>query len=62
MSIRAAVAEQALDEVARVDSTLVASRLNTLLDAARPYETSVVNDGRTRAKELAASRPTTIAA
>ncbi|MEU9117901.1 hypothetical protein AB0D04_40820 [Streptomyces sp. NPDC048483] len=32
----AAAAQQALDDAARVDSTLVASRLNTLLDAARP--------------------------
>ncbi|WP_432247803.1 Tat pathway signal protein [Streptomyces sanyensis] len=58
----AAAAHQALDDAARVDSTLVASRLNTLLDAARPYGTAVVEDVRTRAKELAAARPTTIAA
>ena len=36
--------------------------LNTLLDATRPYETAVVDEVRTRAKELAAARPTTIAA
>ncbi|MET8682458.1 Tat pathway signal protein [Streptomyces sp. NPDC004647] len=58
----AAAAHQALDEAARVDSTLVASRLNTLLDAARPYETAAVDEVRTRAKDLAATRPTTIAA
>lgn len=58
----AAAAHQALDDAARVDSTLVASRLNTLLDAARPYETAVVDDVRSRARELAAARPTTIAA
>ncbi|MFF1419227.1 Tat pathway signal protein [Streptomyces sp. NPDC058280] len=58
----AAAAQQALDDAARVDSTLVASRLNTLLDAARPYETTAVDDVRTRARHLAASCPTTIAA
>ncbi|MGW2257841.1 Tat pathway signal protein [Streptomyces sp. NPDC001780] len=58
----AAAAHQALDDAARIDSTLVASRLNTLLDAARPYETAAVNEVRTRAKELTAARPTTIAA
>ncbi|MFF3159251.1 Tat pathway signal protein [Streptomyces sp. NPDC057910] len=58
----AAAAHQALDDAARIDSTLVASRLNTLLDAARPYETAAVDEVRTRAKELAAARPTTIAA
>ncbi|MGP2437651.1 hypothetical protein [Streptomyces sp. JW3] len=31
-------------------------------DAARPYETAAVDDVRTRAKDLAAARPTTIAA
>ncbi|MGW3953332.1 hypothetical protein ACWEKM_21005 [Streptomyces sp. NPDC004752] len=58
----AAAAQQALDDAARLDSTLVASRLNSLLDAARPYETAVVDEVRTRAKDLAAARPTTIAA
>ncbi|MFI8370945.1 Tat pathway signal protein [Streptomyces sp. NPDC085466] len=58
----AAAAHQALDDAARVDSTLVASRLNTLLDAARPYTTAAVDEVRTRAAELAAARPTTIAA
>ncbi|GAA3803140.1 hypothetical protein GCM10022403_041470 [Streptomyces coacervatus] len=58
----AAAAQQALDDAARVDSTLVASRLNSLLDAARPYETAAVHEVRTRAKDLAAARPTTIAA
>ncbi|MFJ9822536.1 hypothetical protein ACIRU3_46525 [Streptomyces sp. NPDC101151] len=58
----AAAVQQALDDAARVDSTLVASRLNTLLDAARPYETAAVDEVRTRAKDLAAARPTTIAA
>ncbi|MEU9211783.1 hypothetical protein AB0D27_28550 [Streptomyces sp. NPDC048415] len=55
-------AHQALDEAARIDSTLVASRLNTLLDATRPYRTAGVEDVRTRARDLAAARPTTIAA
>ncbi|MGX1545154.1 hypothetical protein [Streptomyces adustus] len=58
----AAAAQQALDDAARVDSTLVASRLNTLLDAARPYRTAAVDEVRTRAKDLAAARLTTIAA
>ncbi|WP_225842178.1 Tat pathway signal protein [Streptomyces albus] len=58
----AAAAHQALDDAARIDSTLVASRLNTLLDAARPYETVAVDEVRTRAKEIAAARPTTVAA
>lgn len=57
----AAAAHQALDDAARVDSTLVASRLNTLLDAARPYRTTTVDDVRTRAKEIAAARPVTVA-
>ncbi|MFK0256322.1 hypothetical protein [Streptomyces sp. NPDC090445] len=59
---RAAAAHQALDDPARIDSTLVASRLNTLLDAARPYETTAVDDVRAKAREPAATRPTTIAA
>ncbi|MGW4995404.1 Tat pathway signal protein [Streptomyces mirabilis] len=58
----AAAAHQALDDAARVDSTLVASRLNTLLEAARPYETAAVQDVRARARDLATARPTTIAA
>ncbi|MFF7095777.1 Tat pathway signal protein [Streptomyces rubradiris] len=58
----AAAAHQALDEATRVDSTLVASRLNTLLDAARPYRTTAVDEIRTRAADLAAARPTTVAA
>ncbi|WP_415953823.1 hypothetical protein [Streptomyces sp. KLOTTS4A1] len=58
----AAAAHQALADAARVDSTLVASRLNTLLDAARRYETAAACDVRTRARDLAAARPTTIAA
>ena len=49
----AAAAHQALDDAARVDSTLVASRLNTLLDAARPYETAAV---RRRTYQGAGSR------
>ncbi|MGW0754009.1 hypothetical protein [Streptomyces sp. NPDC002587] len=40
----------------------MASRLNTLLDAARPYETSAVDDLRNRARDLTAARPTTVAA
>ncbi|MGW9451398.1 hypothetical protein [Streptomyces sp. NPDC055632] len=55
-------AHQALDEAARLDSTLVASRLNTLLDAARPYRTGAVDEIRTRVADLAADRPTTVAA
>ncbi|MEU1940862.1 hypothetical protein ACH49O_41870 [Streptomyces coeruleorubidus] len=58
----AAAAHQALDDATRVDSTLVASRLNTLLDAARPYRTADVNEVRTRAADIAAARPTTVAA
>ncbi|MEU4049701.1 hypothetical protein AB0F09_10920 [Streptomyces olivaceus] len=58
----AAAAHQVLDEAARIDSTLVAARLNTLLDAARPYETATVDDVRTRVKEVAGARPTTVAA
>jgi hypothetical protein len=57
-----AAAQQALDDAARVDSTLVASRLNTLLDAARPDKSAAVDDVRTRAADLAAARPTTVAA
>ncbi|MER5973334.1 Tat pathway signal protein [Streptomyces sp. NPDC002055] len=55
-------AQQALTEAARVDSTLVASRLNTLLSAARPYKTAAVNELRTRARDLASAQTTTIAA
>ena len=58
----AAAAHQALDHAARVDSTLVASRLNTLLDAARRCDSPAVTDVYSRARELAAARPTTIAA
>ncbi|WP_030786122.1 hypothetical protein [Streptomyces sp. NRRL S-920] len=58
----AQVAQQALDEAARVDSTLVVSRLNTLLDAARPYNTAAVDEVRARAADLAVARPTTVAA
>ncbi|MFD4144081.1 Tat pathway signal protein [Streptomyces sp. NPDC058572] len=57
----AAAAQQALDDAARVDSTLVASRLNTLLDAARPYRTTAVDEVRARAADLARARPTTVA-
>ncbi|MGW0771866.1 hypothetical protein [Streptomyces sp. NPDC002676] len=55
-------AHQALDEAARVDSAVVTSRLNTLLDAARPYRTTVADGVRARAADLAAARPTTVAA
>ncbi|MFD5470263.1 hypothetical protein [Streptomyces sp. NPDC127105] len=55
-------AQQALDDAVRVDSALVASRLNTLLEAARPYRTATVDEVRARAEELTASRSTTIAA
>ncbi|MET7695146.1 Tat pathway signal protein [Streptomyces sp. NPDC005483] len=55
-------AHQALDDAAHVDSTLVAARLNTLLDAARRCDFPAVEDVRSRARDLAAARPTTIAA
>ncbi|MFF3489383.1 hypothetical protein ACFYXC_40035 [Streptomyces sp. NPDC002701] len=55
-------AHQALDEAARINSTLVASRINTLLDTTRPYRTAGDADVRTRARDLAAAPPTTIAA
>ncbi|GHJ28227.1 hypothetical protein TPA0910_26600 [Streptomyces hygroscopicus subsp. sporocinereus] len=58
----ATAAQQALDDAARVDSALVASRLNTLLDATRPYRTPLVDEVRGRAKDLAAARPTTVVA
>ncbi|MFF3675881.1 Tat pathway signal protein [Streptomyces sp. NPDC002120] len=58
----AAAAQQALDDAARVNSTLVASRLNTLLHAASPYETTAVDDVRSRARDLADARSTTVAA
>ncbi|MFD7506461.1 hypothetical protein [Streptomyces sp. NPDC059850] len=58
----AAEAQQALDDAARVDSTLVASRLNTLLDAASPYRTAAVDEVRTRAADVAAARSTPVAA
>ncbi|NGO45547.1 Tat pathway signal protein [Streptomyces ureilyticus] len=58
----AAAAQKALDDAARVDSTLVASRLNTLLDSARGYGAPAVDEVRTRARDLAVSRPSTIAA
>ncbi|GAA3973919.1 hypothetical protein GCM10022384_25530 [Streptomyces marokkonensis] len=57
-----AAAHQALDDATRIDSTLVASRLNTLLNAARRCDSPAVEDVRTRARELAVARPTTIAA
>ncbi|MFF4648302.1 hypothetical protein [Streptomyces sp. NPDC001389] len=40
----------------------MASPLNTLLYAAHPYQTTAVNDVRNWAKDLAAARPTTVAA
>ncbi|MCP2261660.1 hypothetical protein LX15_005386 [Streptoalloteichus tenebrarius] len=55
-------AHQALDLAARIDSTLVASRLQTLLAATQPYDTSTVIDLRQRVKELLTTHPTTIAA
>ncbi|MER5972188.1 Tat pathway signal protein [Streptomyces sp. NPDC002055] len=58
----ARAARHALDEAARVDSTLVASRLNTLLNAASPYRTADVDEVCTRARDLAATRPTPVAA
>jgi hypothetical protein len=56
------IAQQALTQATRVDSTLVASRLNTLLGAARPYKTAAVDELRTRARQLTTAQPTTIAA
>ncbi|MFB9434006.1 hypothetical protein [Streptoalloteichus tenebrarius] len=47
---------------ARIDSTLVASRLQTLLAATQPYDTSTVIDLRQRVKDLLTTHPTTIAA
>ncbi|MFB6676061.1 hypothetical protein ACFCWG_27265 [Streptomyces sp. NPDC056390] len=38
-----------------------ASRLNTLLGAARPYKAATVDELRTRAVRLAAAEPATIA-
>jgi hypothetical protein len=58
----AVAAQQALDEAARIDSTLVVSRLNILLDAARPCRTATVDEVRIRAAELSAIRPTAVAA
>ncbi|WP_246585604.1 hypothetical protein [Streptomyces yatensis] len=58
----AAAAQQALTEAVRINSTLMTSRLNTLLDAARPYRTTAVHEVHTRTADLAAARPTTIAA
>ncbi|MFD5425478.1 Tat pathway signal protein [Streptomyces sp. NPDC127084] len=58
----AAAAHQALDEAARIDSTLVTSRLNTLLDAARLYRTTAVDEVRVLAADLASARPTAVAA
>ncbi|ARZ65672.1 Tat pathway signal protein [Streptomyces albireticuli] len=58
----AAAARQALDDAARLDSTLVASRLNTLPAAAHPYVTTAVEEVRTRGADLAGSRPTAVAA
>ncbi|WP_247694960.1 hypothetical protein [Streptomyces sp. B93] len=58
----AAAAHQVLDDATRIVSALVVSRLTTLLDGARPYETAEVEDVRTRARDLTAARPTTIAA
>ncbi|MDG9728373.1 Tat pathway signal protein [Streptomyces sp. DH41] len=55
-------AHQALAEAARIDSALVASRLNTLLDAARYYDSTAVKDVHSRARELTTARPTSIAA
>ncbi|MFJ2111898.1 Tat pathway signal protein [Streptomyces sp. NPDC087850] len=58
----AASAQEALDEAARLESALVVSRLNTLLDAVRPYKTAAVDEVRARAADLAAARPTAVAA
>ncbi|RYJ24047.1 hypothetical protein CU044_5209 [Streptomyces sp. L-9-10] len=55
-------AQQALDDAACVDSTLVVARLNTLVDATSSYRSALADEVRARAKDLARSRPTTIAA
>lgn len=57
-----ATAQQSPDDAARIDYTLVASRLSTLLDAALPYRIPAVADLRTQAECLAAARPITVAA
>ncbi|MFI1205594.1 hypothetical protein ACH4VR_40270 [Streptomyces sp. NPDC020883] len=58
----AAAAHQVLDDATRVNSTLVASRLGTLLSSTRPYKPAVVGAMRVRQADLATSRPATIAA
>ncbi|MFF0594235.1 Tat pathway signal protein [Streptomyces antibioticus] len=58
----ATAAHQALDDAARIDSALVASRLNTLRDATRTYRTPLVKDIRERAMSLASARSTAVAA
>ncbi|MCX5372687.1 hypothetical protein OG613_42540 [Streptomyces sp. NBC_00015] len=58
----ARAAQQALDEEARIGCAPVVPRLNTLLGAARPYKTAAANAVRARAADLAAARPTTVAA
>ncbi|XDO64379.1 hypothetical protein HEP84_57355 [Streptomyces sp. RLB1-33] len=40
----------------------MASQLNTLLDAARSYETTAVEDVRGRARDLTSACPTGVAA
>ncbi|MGW6770724.1 Tat pathway signal protein [Streptomyces sp. NPDC055037] len=55
-------AQQALDDAACVDSTRVVARLNTLVDATSSYRSALADEVRARAKDLARSRPTTIAA
>ncbi|MFE5191642.1 Tat pathway signal protein [Streptomyces sp. NPDC056628] len=57
-----AAAHQGFDEAVRVDSTLVVSRLNTLLDAARRYDSTAVEEIRSRAQDLTTARPSTVAA
>ncbi|MEW2049072.1 hypothetical protein [Streptomyces sp. NPDC005476] len=47
---------------ARIGSALVVSRLNTLLGATRPYKSAAVDAVRAQAADLAAARPTTVAA
>lgn len=58
----AAAAHQALDDAARADSALVTSRLNTLLDASRSYDTAAARDVRARTRELTARRSIAVAA
>ncbi|WP_254392448.1 Tat pathway signal protein [Streptomyces buecherae] len=58
----AQAAHQALDDAARLDSALIAARINVLRQAVRPYRTTTADDIRTRVRDLTAIRPSTVAA